>query len=120
MSWPSQPSKCRRVGSPPTIGPELVEVLEGAVNRRRHPFASPAAGQDLASQLSRQQTIPRDHRRLLVVRVDQGVEGHQQLQLNVHIGCGGLFGDAFDESVGHDLIPRPTIAGCDDGVGVLL
>ena len=36
MSWPNQPSKCRRVESPPTTGPEPVEVVGGAVKSRRH------------------------------------------------------------------------------------
>jgi hypothetical protein len=36
IRWASQPSKQRRLGSPPAIGPPWPVTADGAVNRRRH------------------------------------------------------------------------------------
>ena len=83
------------------------------------PFASLTGGEDFPGQLLRQQTITSNHSGMRISRVDQALQRHQQLQLNIDIGSGGLPGEAFHQGVGHDLIPAPAVPGGNRGVGVL-
>jgi hypothetical protein len=83
MSLASQPSKYRRVGSAPTIGPDPVEVLEGAVNSRRHHLRSWLLFMIALARLPGSGPYPGDHRGTVIVRVGKGVKRHQELQFNV-------------------------------------
>ena len=62
------------------------------------------------------------HRRLLVAG-EQGLVGHDQVDLDRHPVRGGLAGEAFEGGVGHQLAPGAAldaVAGADPGVGVAL
>ena len=52
------------------------------------------------------------------VGLGEGVDGDDDRDLGVDVAGGGLPGDPFDESVGHDLVAGSGVAGVLDGVGV--
>ncbi len=54
-----------------------------------------------------------------VVGVKQARQRHGDLHFDVDVGGRGLAGEAFDEGVGHDLIPAAGVAEGFGGVGVL-
>ena len=52
--------------------------------------------------------MPGDLRRNRAGGVEQGLDGHEDLDLDTHVAGGGLPGESFDEGVGQDL---PAAAG---------
>jgi hypothetical protein len=55
----------------------------------------------------------------VVVGIQQRSDRHHDLQLGVHISCGGLSGEPLHQRVGHDLIAAARITGRLHRVGVV-
>ena len=84
------------------------------------PFSSLAGGKgSLARGLLAAARSQGSRAALEIIGIDQRVERHHQLQLNVDVAGGGLSGDSFDEGVGHDLVPGSAVTGRYRGVGLL-
>jgi hypothetical protein len=62
------------------------------------PLTSLTGGQDLSGELARQWTVTGDDGDARVLLVEQEIERHQQLQLNIDIYGSCLAGNPFDRS----------------------
>jgi hypothetical protein len=117
MRRASQPSKQRRLESPPTTGPAF--GCCGGGEQPAPPLPTLGRDHDVGGQISRQRPIARNGCRFDAVRIQQRLQRHHDLQLHIHIAGAGLAGEAFHQRVGHDLISGPAIPAGFGGVGVL-
>ena len=117
MSLASQPSKSAPNGVAADNRASPIGLTIRSGEEATPPFSSLAGGKGslarglLAAARSQGSCGTR------IIGIDQRVERHHQLQLNVDVAGGGLSGDSFDEGVGHHLVPGSTVTGRYRGVG---
>jgi len=129
--------RCVAVGISAAPIPQLDQLLEESVevavrrittdDRPTHwggvqaapPQPPLAGGQDVAGQIGGQRPVALQLGRRSVAGIERGIDGHHDLELGIHVGCGGLAGESFHQGVGHDLVPAPRITGGFHTIGVV-
>jgi hypothetical protein len=91
--------------------------LPGLVNRRRSQIGVAADGSSTSRrERGRDGAVSVQLGGLLAalgVRCEEGVVGHQKVDLDGHVGRSALPGEPFDQDVGHDLAPAAGVALAD-------
>ena len=78
-------------------------TIPSRVTSRRRVFLSGGGGEQVPRDPGGDGTVAGDLGGERAVRVEQRLDGHQDLHLDAHVAGGGLSGQPFDEGVGEDL-----------------